>query len=169
MSLSTETSDRGDKRERIKVLSEVVGYCDFFFIDALSYSRDELLGKAYRDRATDAKAALERSVSAIDALAKFSHDELESTMRALASELTLAEQRERKKLAAELRAKADVELAAMRQKAMNDIEAARGNLLRTVLIPVVVLGVVAVSWAAVTRAGRARWVFAALALSDGAP
>ena len=36
-------------RERVKLLSEVPGYCDFFFTDDLRYTKDDLLGKAYAD------------------------------------------------------------------------------------------------------------------------
>ena len=74
-------------RERVKLLSEVVEYCDFFFSDDLHYSRDELLGKAFRDRAADAKAALERSAAGAGALDAWSHDALEAVLRALAEEL----------------------------------------------------------------------------------
>jgi glutamyl-tRNA synthetase len=74
-------------RERIKVLSEVVDYCDFFFSDDLSYTREQLLGKAYRDRSADAKAALERAVNVCESAPQFTHEALESKMRELASEL----------------------------------------------------------------------------------
>ncbi len=73
-------------RERVKLLTEVADYCDFFFRDDLHYSRDELLGKAFKDRASDAKDALARTVASIDAAA-WSHDALEAAMRALAEEL----------------------------------------------------------------------------------
>jgi len=73
-------------RERIKLLSEVAGYCDFFFTDDLHYSDEELLGKAYAGRPADAKAALER-VAAIVADGAWSHEALEQAMRALAGEL----------------------------------------------------------------------------------
>jgi glutamyl-tRNA synthetase len=74
-------------RERVKLLSEVVEYCDFLFVDDLSYTREELLGKAYAGRADDAKAALERAATTVDGIDAWSHDALESALRALASDL----------------------------------------------------------------------------------
>jgi glutamyl-tRNA synthetase len=74
-------------RERIKLLSEVVDYCDFFFVDELAYTREDLLGKAYAARPADAKAALERTVAAVEAADSWSHDSLEASMRALATDL----------------------------------------------------------------------------------
>jgi glutamyl-tRNA synthetase len=74
-------------RERIKVLSEVVGYCDFFFVDDLSYAREQLLGKAYRDRPADAKVAIARVAGVCESVPQFAHDALEPAMRDLASEL----------------------------------------------------------------------------------
>ena len=46
-----------------------------------------MLGKAFRDRAADAKAALERSAAGAGALDAWSHDALEAVLRALAEEL----------------------------------------------------------------------------------
>jgi glutamyl-tRNA synthetase len=74
-------------RERIKLLTEVVEYCDFFFIDDVTYTRDELLGKAYAARADDAETALGRAVTACEATDPWAHDALESSLRALAAEL----------------------------------------------------------------------------------
>ena len=74
-------------RERIKVLSEVVDYCDFFFVDELHYGRDDLLGKAWAARAADARAALEAATSRVEALPSWAHDALEQLLRALAEEL----------------------------------------------------------------------------------
>ena len=74
-------------RERIKLLSECVEYCDFFFVDDLSYTREDLLGKAFRDRADEARAALERTISTLEALPAWTHDALEASMRGLADEL----------------------------------------------------------------------------------
>jgi glutamyl-tRNA synthetase len=74
-------------RERIKLLTEVVEYCDFFFVEELSYGIDELLGKAYTGRATDAKSGLERAEAALAAIDAWTHDPLETSMRALATEL----------------------------------------------------------------------------------
>jgi glutamyl-tRNA synthetase len=74
-------------RERIKLLTEVVEYTDFFFIDALIYSRDELRGKAYAARPADAKAALERAGAAVEATDPWSHELLEAALRSLAQDL----------------------------------------------------------------------------------
>jgi len=74
-------------RERIKLLTEVVEYCDFFFVDDLSCSRDELLGTAYAGRGADARSALERTAATLDATATWTHDVLEAAMRGLADEL----------------------------------------------------------------------------------
>ena len=73
-------------RERVKVLSEVAAYCDFFFIDDLRYVKDDLLGKAYTARPDAARAALERAITACDAAPEWSHDALETALRALAAE-----------------------------------------------------------------------------------
>jgi glutamyl-tRNA synthetase len=73
-------------RERVKLLSEVVEYCDFFFTDALTYSRDDLLGKAYAARPADAKVALERAAGVIER-GPFVHAALEASLRELAGEL----------------------------------------------------------------------------------
>jgi glutamyl-tRNA synthetase len=74
-------------RERVKLLSEVVAYCDFFFSDDLRYTREDLLGKVFRDRAGDAKTALTRAAAIVHGAAAWSHDTLEAAMRALADEL----------------------------------------------------------------------------------
>lgn len=74
-------------RERIKLLAEVVEYCDFFFTDELRYAREDLLGKAYRDRAGDAKDALTRAAAGVEGTSAWTHDALEVAMRALADEL----------------------------------------------------------------------------------
>ena len=52
-------------RERVKLLSEVADYCDFFFADDLHYSREDLLGKAYAGRAArcEGRARARRSAS----------------------------------------------------------------------------------------------------------
>ncbi len=75
-------------RERVKLLSEVAGYCDFFFAEGLTYSTDELLGKAFTARPDDAKSALESAVIAIDG-GTWTHDALEASLRALADELSV--------------------------------------------------------------------------------
>jgi glutamyl-tRNA synthetase len=76
-------------RERVKLLSEAVDYCDFFFTDELHFGRDELLGKAFANRAGDASAALDAVVRRLDGAASWTHEEIESAMRALATELGL--------------------------------------------------------------------------------
>ena len=74
-------------RERIKVLSEVAEYCDFFFTDELHYSADELLGKAYRGRPAEAKRGLEEAASVAAEAAAWTHEGLEAVYRALAETL----------------------------------------------------------------------------------
>jgi glutamyl-tRNA synthetase len=74
-------------RERIKVLSEIPGYCDFFFADAVQPARDDLIGKAYRDRPADAPVHIERIADACAAVEPWTHDALEAALRALAGEL----------------------------------------------------------------------------------
>ncbi len=73
-------------KERVKLLSEVPGYCDFFFSDDLTYTKEDLLGKPYATRAADAIAGLERTSTAIADCA-WTHDVLEALLRALAEEL----------------------------------------------------------------------------------
>jgi glutamyl-tRNA synthetase len=63
-----------------------VEYCDFFFSDELRYSREELLGKAYRDRAEDARQSLEAVVERVRDL-EWTHDDVEQALRVLAEEL----------------------------------------------------------------------------------
>jgi glutamyl-tRNA synthetase len=76
-------------RERVKLLSEVVDYCDFFFRDDLLYNREELLGKTLGKRPEDAGPALSAALARIGALAEFTHERLEAEMRTLADELGL--------------------------------------------------------------------------------
>jgi glutamyl-tRNA synthetase len=76
-------------RERIKLLSEVVEYSDFFFVDELSYPREELLGKAFSARPADAKVVLERATTAVESSLEWTHEALEAVLRALASDLGL--------------------------------------------------------------------------------
>jgi len=75
-------------RERIKLLSEAVGYCDFFFTDGLTYSRDELLGKAYRGRPDDARSALTAATERVQSV-EWDHDAIEQAMRELADGLNV--------------------------------------------------------------------------------
>jgi len=76
-------------RERIKLLSEVVDYCDFFFIDELSYAEDDLLGKAFAGKREAARDALGAAVAAVEPLAAWEHEALEAALRALAAALAL--------------------------------------------------------------------------------
>jgi glutamyl-tRNA synthetase len=74
-------------RERIKLLSEVPDYCDFFFTDDLRYSVEELLGKAHGDRPAEAKSALEQAATVANEQQAWTHDALEAAYRALAETL----------------------------------------------------------------------------------
>ena len=74
-------------RERIKLLSEVVEYSDFFFIDELRYTRDELLGKAFGGKPEEARVALEAATTAAGAIPEWTHDALEASLRAAAADL----------------------------------------------------------------------------------
>ena len=74
-------------RERIKLLSEVAGYSEFFFTDDLSYSTEELLGKAFVSRSDVAKDALKRSNGVVSQVEPWSHEALEAGLRQLAEEL----------------------------------------------------------------------------------
>ena len=76
-------------RERVKLLSEVVDYCDFFFIDTLTYSEEDLLGKAFAARSDAAREALDRATAAIERLDGWAHERLEEALRALAGELAM--------------------------------------------------------------------------------
>ena len=76
-------------RERIKLLSEVREYCEFFFVDELSYSADELPGKAFANRRPEAKTALERARVVVLAAEPWSHESLEAALRGLADELNV--------------------------------------------------------------------------------
>jgi len=70
-------------RERIKLLAEAVEYCDFFFIEEVRPAQDELLGKAYRGRPEDARAALTAVTARIESV-EWDHDAIEGELRALA-------------------------------------------------------------------------------------
>jgi glutamyl-tRNA synthetase len=74
-------------RERVKLLTEVVDYCDFFFVEGLSYTLEQLLGKAYRGRPQDAKDAVDRALASCEGTPLFLHDALERQMRELAADL----------------------------------------------------------------------------------
>lgn len=72
-------------RERVKLLAEVVDYSDFFFLDALAYTADDLLGKAFASKAASAAAALRRAVEIMAALPGWTHDAIEAALRTLAA------------------------------------------------------------------------------------
>jgi glutamyl-tRNA synthetase len=76
-------------RERVKMLSEVVDYCDFFFLDELAYSDEDLLGKVFAGKRDAAREALGRALAALEPLAAWEHEALEVALRALASDLGL--------------------------------------------------------------------------------
>lgn len=73
-------------KERVKLLSEVPGYCDFFFTDNLAWSKDDLLGKPYATRPGDAKTALQ-AVAKSTGEVEWTHDAIEAALRALAHEV----------------------------------------------------------------------------------
>ena len=78
-------------RERVKLLSELAPLVDFFFAaEVPAPSREELLGKRYRDRPEAAQRALAAALDALDALdgiAAWTADALEPRLRAEAEEL----------------------------------------------------------------------------------
>jgi glutamyl-tRNA synthetase len=74
-------------RERVKVLAEVAGYCDFFFTDELHYAREELLGKAFATKPGEAAQALGAASTQLESLASWTHNDIEASMRALAEQL----------------------------------------------------------------------------------
>ena len=76
-------------RERVKLLSEVADYCDFFFLEKLRYTRDDLLGKQFASRPAEARTALERAAQTAESVEPWEHDEIEAAFRALADELAL--------------------------------------------------------------------------------
>ena len=76
-------------RERVKLLSEVADYCDFFLSDDLTYSRDDLLGKAFASKPDAAAEALDRVITVAEALADWEQVALETELRAVADELAL--------------------------------------------------------------------------------
>jgi glutamyl-tRNA synthetase len=73
-------------RERIKVLTEVVEYCDFFFVDDVRVDVDELLGKPWASKREAARDALGLVLRTLKANEDWSHEALESSMRSLAEE-----------------------------------------------------------------------------------
>ena len=76
-------------RERVKLLSEVADYCDFVFVDELRYSPQELLGKAFANRAADVLDALLKAIAVLESLSSWTHGEIEERLRGLALDLRL--------------------------------------------------------------------------------
>jgi glutamyl-tRNA synthetase len=73
-------------RERMQTLAEAAPMVEGFFTDELHHSRDELLGKKFRDNASGARDALASAKARLESLSAFDHASLESTLRALADE-----------------------------------------------------------------------------------
>jgi glutamyl-tRNA synthetase len=76
-------------RERMQTLAEAAPMVEGFFTDELHHSRDELLGKKFRDNASGARDALSNAKDRLEALATWDHATLESTLRSLAEELAI--------------------------------------------------------------------------------
>lgn len=74
-------------RERIKVLSEVAGYCEFFFANDMRYDAKELLGKAFAADAAGARGVLERAAAVVEAVEPWSSDALDAGLRSLAEDM----------------------------------------------------------------------------------
>ncbi|MBN1152831.1 MAG: glutamate--tRNA ligase [Dehalococcoidia bacterium] len=75
-------------QERAKVLSEVAGLCDFFFIDALSYPESELVAKGMDARG--ALAAVHAVSGALISIEVWNSTTLEAAIRPLADTLELS-------------------------------------------------------------------------------
>jgi glutamyl-tRNA synthetase len=74
-------------KERIRLLSEIVGMADFFFVErALVYSVDILLGKRYAADPVGAAVALEAVLRAIEGTDPWQHAVLEAAIRPLAEQ-----------------------------------------------------------------------------------
>ena len=76
-------------RERVKLLSEVADYCDFFFVAQLRYSREDLLGKRFASQPDEARSALKRAEAVVEKLEPWEHERIEAAFRALADELAV--------------------------------------------------------------------------------
>jgi len=76
-------------RERMQTLAEAAPMVEGFFTDELHHSRDELLGKKFRDNASGARDALSNAKDRLESLSPWDHATLESTLRALADELAI--------------------------------------------------------------------------------
>lgn len=76
-------------RERMQTLAEAAPMVEGFFTEELHHSRDELLGKKFKDNASGAHDALSKAKDRLEALSAWDHETLESTLRALAEELAI--------------------------------------------------------------------------------
>ena len=77
-------------QERVKLLTEVPGYVDFFFATGpLEYPNADLMGKGFRDHPSGALAALEATILALKPLDPWAVDGIEAALRALAGRLEL--------------------------------------------------------------------------------
>ena len=77
-------------QERIKVLSEVVAYTDFFYLtEPLAYATAALLGKGFRDDPAGARAALAEARATLAAVTPWSSAAIEAALRGLAQRLAL--------------------------------------------------------------------------------
>jgi glutamyl-tRNA synthetase len=76
-------------RERMQTLTEAAPMVEGFFVDELHHSREELLGKRFKDDASGALFALTQARERLEALASWDHATLEPALRALAEELGL--------------------------------------------------------------------------------
>jgi glutamyl-tRNA synthetase len=74
-------------QERLKTLTEAAELIDFFFVDDLSYDAQMVAGKQLTP--DQARTALERSLSALEGHADWSHEALEGLLRPMAEELAL--------------------------------------------------------------------------------
>ncbi len=74
-------------QERVKVLSEVAGLTDFFFVERLDYDAGLLIVKGMDKQSTS--HTLETALARLRTLEKFDKDSLEALLRPLAEELKL--------------------------------------------------------------------------------
>lgn len=73
-------------RERVKLVPEVTALVDFFFAsDVPTPAPDQLLGKAYRNRADAAPATLDATVAALESLEAWDAPAIEECLRAVAA------------------------------------------------------------------------------------
>lgn len=77
-------------QERIKLLSEVVDYTDFFFMEGpLQYANEDLMGKGFRDNPAGALAAMEEARATLKGVEAWTRDSIEFVLRELAERLQL--------------------------------------------------------------------------------